>query len=58
MIIFIANYIKGKYEVKPEEVKKTGVKEEPVKVIEVKENGVKEEKTKAMKDLSSKVDII
>ena len=58
VLILIANFIKGKFEVKSEEVKKTLVKEEPVKVIEVKEIVVKEEKTKAIKELSSKLDNI
>ncbi len=58
ILIFIANFIKDKFEVKPEEVKKNVVIEEPVKVIEIKETIVKEEKTKAIKELSSKLDNI
>ena len=58
ILIFIANFIKGKFEVKTEEVKKTVVKEEPVKVIEVKETVIKEEETKAIKELSIKLDNI
>ena len=37
ILIFIANFIKGKFGVKPEEVTNTVVKEEPVKIIEVKD---------------------
>ena len=58
ILIFIANFIKGKLEVKHEEVKQTVVKEEPVKVIEVKETVFKKEKTKVLKELSSKLDYI
>lgn len=58
ILIFIVNFIKSKFEVKPEELKKTVVKEEPVKVIEVKETVFKKEKTKVLKELSSKLDYI
>ena len=43
ILIFIANFIKGKFEVKPEEVKNTLVKEE---------------KAKTIKELSNKMDNI
>ena len=36
ILIFIANFIKGKFGIKTEELKYTGIKEEPVKIIEVK----------------------
>ena len=58
ILIFIANFIKGKFEVKPEEVKNTVVKEETVKIIEVKDTLVKEEKAKTIKELSNKLDNI
>ena len=58
ILIFIANFIKEKFGVKPEEVKNTVVKEEPVKVIEVKETIVKEEKAKTITELSNKLDNI
>ena len=58
VLILIANFIKGKFEVKPEEVKKTLIKEEPVKVIEVKETVVKEKKGISIKELSNKLDNI
>ena len=58
VLILIANFIKGKFEVKSEEVKKTLVKEEPVKVIEVKETVVKEKKAISIKELSNKLDNI
>ena len=58
ILIFIANFIKGKFGVKPEEVKNTVVKEEPVKIIEGKDTLVKEEKAKTIKGLSNKLDNI
>ena len=36
VLIFIANFIKGKFGIKTEETKDTVVKGEPVKIIEVK----------------------
>ena len=54
VLIFIANLIKGKFEVK----KETLVKEDPVKVIEAKEILVKEDKANAIKKLSNKLDNI
>ena len=35
-LIFIANFIKGKFGIKTEDTKDTVVKEEPVKIIEQK----------------------
>ena len=58
ILIFIANFIKGKFGVKPEEVKNTVIKEEPVKIIEGKDTLVKEEKEKTVKELSNKLDNI
>ena len=58
VLIFIANFIKGGFGVKTEEVKDTLVKEEPVKIIEVKDTVVKEEKANAIKELSNKLDNI
>ena len=58
VLILIANFIKGKFEVKSEEVKTTLVKEEPVKVFEVKETVVKEKKAISIKELSNKLDNI
>ena len=55
VLIFIANFIKGRFGVKTEEVKDTLVKEEPVKIIEVKDTVVKEEKANAIKELSNKL---
>ena len=37
VLIFIANFIKGKFGIKTEEDKDTVVNEEPVKIIEVKD---------------------
>ena len=54
VLIFIANLIKGKFEVK----KETLVKEDPVKVIEAKETLIKEDKAKAIKKISNKLDNI
>ena len=58
VLIFIANFIKGKFVIKNEEVKGAEVKEEPFKIIEVKDIVIKEGKAKAIKELSSKLDSI
>ncbi len=58
ILIFIANFIKGKFGVKTEEVKKTVVLEEPIKVTEENETVVKENKEKTIKELSNKLDNI
>ena len=58
VLIFIANFIEGKFRIKTEEAKDILVKEELVKVIEVKDNIVKEGKTEAIKGLSNKLDSI
>ena len=55
VLIFIANFIKGKFGIKTEEVKDTVVHEEPVKIIEVKDTFVNEGKAKAIKELSNKL---
>ena len=46
VLIFIANFIKGKFGIKTEETKDTVVKEDPVKIIELKNTVVKEGKQK------------
>ena len=58
VLIFIANFIKGKFGIKPEEIKDTLVKEEPVKIIELKEPVIKEGKAETLKELSNKLDNI
>ena len=58
ILIFIANFIKGKFGVQIEETTETLFKEEPVKGIEAKKIVFKEDKTKAIKELSSKLDNI
>ena len=57
VIIFIANFIKGKFGIKTEEVKDTLVNEEPVKIIQV-EDTVKVGTAEAIKELSNKLDSI
>ena len=57
-LIFIANFIKGKFGIKNEETKDTVVKEEPVKNIELKNTVVKEGKAETLKELSNKMDNI
>ena len=57
-IIFIANFIKGKFGIKIEETKDTLVKEEPVKIIELKNAVIKEGKAETLKELSNKLDNI
>jgi len=58
ILIFIANFIKGKFGIKTEETKDTLVKGEPVKIIEVKNTVVKEVKAEAIKEISNKLDSI
>ena len=58
VLIFIANFIKGRFGVKMEETKDTVVKEDLVKIIDVKDTLVKEEKAAAIKELSNKLDNI
>ena len=58
VLIFIANFIKGKFVIKTEETKETLVKEEPVKIIELKNTVVKEIKSETLKELSNKLDNI
>ena len=58
VLIFIANFIKGKFWIKTEETKDTVVKGAPVKIIEVKDTVVKEGKAEAIKEISNKLDSI
>ncbi len=58
VLIFIANFIKGKFGTKTKEAKGTVVKEEPVKIIEIQDTEVKEGKAKVIKGLSDKLDSI
>ena len=58
VLIFIANFIKGKFGIKTEEVIDNVVHEESVKNIEVNEKLVKEVKAEAIKELSNKLDSI
>ncbi len=58
VLIFIANFIKGKFGIKTEEAKDTVVKAEPARIIEVKDTVVKEGKAETIKELSNKLDSI
>jgi len=58
VLIFIANFIKGKFGIKTEEIKDTLVVEDPVKIIELKNTVIKEEKAETLKELSNKLDNI
>ena len=58
VLIFISNFIKGKFGIKTEETKDTVVKGEPVKIIELSNTLVKEEKAEAIKEISNKLDSI
>ena len=58
ILIFIANFIKGKFGIKTEETKDTVIKEEPFKVIELNNTLVKEGKAETLKELSNKLDNI
>ena len=56
VLIFIANFIKGKFVIKTEKAKDTLVHEEPVKIIEVKDTVVKQGKAETIKEISNKLD--
>ena len=58
VLIFIANFIKGKFGIKTEETKDTEDKGEPVKIIEVKNNVIKEGKAKAINEIANTLDSI
>ena len=58
ILIFIANFIKGKFGIKTGLEKDTFVKEEPVKIIEQKNTLVEEGKAETLKELSNKLDNI
>ena len=58
ILIFIANFIKGKFGIKTEKTKNNLIKGEPVKIIEVKDTVVKEGKAEAIKEISNKLDSI
>ena len=58
VLIFIANFIKGKFGIKTEEKKDTLIKEKPVKIIELKSTVIKEGKAEILKELSNKLDNI
>ena len=58
VLIFIANFIKGKFGIKTEEAKDTLFKVEPVRIIELKDTVVKEGKAEAIKEISNKLDSI
>ena len=47
VLIFIANFIKGKFGIKTQKTKDTVVKGEPVKILEVKDTVVKEGQAEA-----------
>ena len=58
VLIFIANFIKGKFGIKTEKTKDTVIKGEQVKIIEFKDTVVKEGKAEAIKEISNKLDSI
>ncbi len=73
VLIFIANFIKGKFGIKTEDTKDNVVKGEPVKIIDLKDNVVKGEpvkiidvkdivvkegKAETIKEISNKLDSI
>ena len=58
VLIFIANFIKGKFGINTEETKDTVVRGEPVKIIELSNTLVKEGKAEAIKEISNKLDSI
>ncbi len=58
VLIFISNFIKGKFGIKTEEPKDNVVIEEQVKNIEEKDNVVREGTAETIKELSNKLDSI
>ena len=58
VLIFIANFIKGKFGIKTEETKDSVIKGEPVKIIEISDTVVKEGKAEAIEEISNKLDSI
>ena len=58
VLIFIANFIKGKFGIKTGDTKDTLVKEEPFKIIELKDTEIKKGKAETLKELSNKLDNI
>ena len=58
VLIFIANFINGKFGIKTKELKNAVVNEEPVKIIEFKDTVVKEGKAEAIRELTNKLDSI
>ena len=58
VLIFIANFIKGKFGNKTEETKDILVKEEPVKIVELNNTVIKERKAETLKEISNKLDNI
>ena len=57
-LIFIANFIKGKFGIKTEETKDNVVKGKQFKIIEVKDIVVKEGKAEDIKEISNKLEIL
>jgi len=58
VLIFMANFIIGKFGINTEETKDTVVIGEPVKIIEVKDILFKEGKAEAIKEISNKLESI
>ena len=58
VLIFLANFIKVKFNIKSEKAKNTIIKEELVKIIEVKDVAIKKEKFETINKLSNKLDNI
>ena len=58
VLIFVANFLKGKFEIKTEEVKNTMVKEELIKIIDVKDTVVNKGKAENIEKLSNKLNTI
>ena len=58
VLVFIANFIKGRFRIKTEEIKDTSVKENPVEIIEQKNTVIKDGKAETLKELSNKLDNI
>ena len=58
VLVFVANFIKGKFGIKIEESKENIVNGEQVKIIEEQDTVVKDGKEGTLKELSNKLDNI
>ena len=58
VLIFMANFIKGNFGIKTQEVKDNVLNEEPVKIVEVKETILKERKAKLSRSFQTSLKVL